>query len=247
MKTRTIILSGQDDKNNYTAVLSLSGENDLFCDLKAYNLPDNNLYNIILKVGDRYYMGSNVNLGINYHFLFNKANIDNEISVIVLDSGQNNLYLKNNIADEIVNELKQYNINADGNKKTVQTNSYQDLKQESDLKEDGNFFDAIKEQFDDMLKNNPECIEVENLIANSKWVSIQEENDNNTHYILGKIFDENNSVKYVCYGVPASNKNDVVGVDENLSQWLPLNPEDENSAGYYIMYQDANTGETVKI
>ncbi len=249
MKTRTIILSWQDNKNNYTGILSLSGENDLFCDLTAYNLPTENLYTVVLKVGDSYYKGNNINLGINYHFIFNNANINQDISVVVFDAQQEVVYLKNNISTDVVQDLVQYNKNQNSENTSVQTSSTEELKQEvitEDDNNDENFFNSIKAQLDEMFKNNPNCSEVESLIKNSKWISVQEENEDNTHYILGKIFDENNNIKYVCYGVPAVNKEEVNNIDINLCQWLPLNPEDEKSAGYYIMYQNATTGETVK-
>lgn len=249
MKTRTIILTGQDKEKTYTAVLTLNGEDDLFCDLTAYNLPAENLYTVVLKVGNSYYMGNNINLSINYHFIFNNANINQDISVVVFDAQQEVVYLKNNITPDAVQDLVQYNKNQNLDKTSVQTASTEELKQEVTTQEDNgdeNFFNSIKVQLDEMFKNNPNCIEVENLIKNSKWVSVQEENEDNTHYILGKIFDENNNIKYVCYGVPAVNKEEVNNIDTNLCQWLPLNPDDENSAGYYIMYQNATTGETVK-
>ena len=47
--------------------------------------------------------------------------------------------------------------------------------------------------------------------------------------------------------MPAQNSADKnANIDLDYAQWLPLEPEKENSAGFYIMYQDAETGDTVK-
>lgn len=105
------------------------------------------------------------------------------------------------------------------------------------------FFDLISEQIDDLFDNYPRLDELEELIPNSKWVKIDFENNGN-EYVLGLIYD-GFDLKYICYGVPGTfNSEPPKQLGE--CQWLPLNPKSP-SDGYWVIYQDANTGEKVDV
>ena len=109
--------------------------------------------------------------------------------------------------------------------------------------EKGHFFELIAEQIDDLFENYPRVDELEELIPNSKWVKIDFENDGN-EYVLGLIY-EGFDLKYICYGVPGKfNAEPPKQLGE--CQWLPLNPKDP-SDGYFVIYQDALTGEKINI
>ena len=102
------------------------------------------------------------------------------------------------------------------------------------------FFELIADQVEDLFDNYPRVDELEELIPNSKWVKIDFENNGN-EYVLGLIYDGFN-LKYICYGVPGNK--DSVPTHLGNCQWLPLNPMSP-SAGYWVIYQDAATGDKV--
>lgn len=110
--------------------------------------------------------------------------------------------------------------------------------------EENNFYNMIAEQLDELFEKYPKEETLEKLIDNSKWIKIR--NDDNKYYVVGVIYN-NNDIKYVCYGVPGNySKEPPIELIE-YSQWLPtdiMNPYDN---GYWVMYQDANTGENVII
>ncbi len=109
--------------------------------------------------------------------------------------------------------------------------------------ESGHFFELIAEQIDDLFDNYPRVDELEELIPNSKWVKIDFENNGN-EYVLGLIYD-GFDLKYICYGVPGKfNSEPPKQLGE--CQWLPLNPK-EPSDGYFVIYQDALTGEKINV
>ena len=104
----------------------------------------------------------------------------------------------------------------------------------------GDFFELISEQIDELFDKYPEEEKLSQIIPSSKWVKVDWEN-NGKYYVIGLIY-EYDVLKYVCYGVPVANESDMPAEFENVGQWVPI-----DNWGYYIMYQDAVTGDTIKI
>ena len=249
MKTRTLILSGMQSNVFFTGILNISGGQDLFCKVHCYNQYQD-LCKVILKIGDKQYYAQNINLDIDYNFMLEGANIDDDVSFCVLSQKDNKCILSNNLSKEEIENITNQEKSTESEQKIESQSIGQEKTQQKVDFDESTFFDTIKEQFDDMFSKNQTCDEVEKLIPNSKWVKIncEDEEQNEHQYILGKLFNELGEVECVCYGEPAQNKEQkLLTVDPEFSQWLPLDPENENSKGYYIMYQDAKTGQTLKI
>lgn len=109
------------------------------------------------------------------------------------------------------------------------------------LEEGDDFLSLIGEQIDELFGRYPLYDRLSELIENSKWIKVDYEN-NGKEYILGLI-SENDEVKYICYGVPGTYENNPPLEIMPYSQWLMVD-EDE---GYWVMYQDAKTGDSVLI
>lgn len=107
------------------------------------------------------------------------------------------------------------------------------------------FFDGVKEQIDELFNKYPEEEILKQLIPESKWVKIDYE-EKNEYYVVGLLY-ENNKIKYVCYGVPSVSMCEPPEELRGFSQWLPIDVSKEKGFGYWIAYQDAITGENVKI
>ncbi len=104
------------------------------------------------------------------------------------------------------------------------------------------FLDDIVYQLDELFDNYPLNETLDSIIPNSKFISVDGENS----YVVGTIY-EDNILKYIAYGVPAS-YNALPPADLGKHyQWLPLNPHDVMSDGYFMVFQDAQTGTLVEI
>ena len=104
------------------------------------------------------------------------------------------------------------------------------------------FLNDIVYQLDELLTQNPADELLNSIIPNSRFVKVENENP----YVLGVIY-ENKMLKYIAYGVPAS-YNQLPPKDFGQHyQWLPLNPRDVMSDGYFMIFQDALTGNLVEI
>ena len=108
------------------------------------------------------------------------------------------------------------------------------------------FFDRLKPQIEKLFEKNPIEENLQSIIPNSKWIKVEYEDDGD-FYVFGLIYDESDQVKYVCYGVPAVFETEPPKELSGFPTWLPLNAENKEGFGYWLTYQDAETGEAVKL
>ena len=94
-----------------------------------------------------------------------------------------------------------------------------------------------------MFRKFPENEELEKIMPNSRWIKVDYE-DKGREYVLGLIY-ENNKIRYIAYGVPGERA--VLPPDEleAYSQWVQIG--EDGNVGYWVMFQDANTGDSIVI
>lgn len=107
------------------------------------------------------------------------------------------------------------------------------------------FFDGIKEQITLLFDKYPEEDFLPSIIPSSKWVKVDYEEDGN-YYVLGLIY-ENDNIKYVCYGVPGMWDENPPKDLSGFAEWLPLDANKPQEYGYWLTYQDAGSGESIKV
>lgn len=105
------------------------------------------------------------------------------------------------------------------------------------------FYDMISDQLEELFLRYPKEENLSKLIENSSWVKIDTDIDNKYH-IVG-IISHQNDIRYICYGVPGRYGQEPPIEMRNYSQWLPVDTLDPYNNGYWVMYQDADTGENV--
>jgi hypothetical protein len=113
-----------------------------------------------------------------------------------------------------------------------------------DVDEKQNFYMQIKSQIDDLFKNHSRQQALESIIPNSQWVKVEYQ-DMPGHYVMGLIYDEN-KLQFISYGLPADNKDTPPKDLAEYAQWLELDADAEPK-GYWLVYQNADNGESVKI
>ena len=107
------------------------------------------------------------------------------------------------------------------------------------------FYDKLKTQIDALFEKNPAEEYLQKLIPNSKWVKVDFEDDGD-FYVFGLVFDEDENVRFVCYGVPAVFEEEPPQELSGFPIWTPLDKDNEKGFGYWISYQDAKDGEPIK-
>lgn len=219
------------DKDFYSAIIDTANDN-----------------NVILSGGT--YAG----FYFNDNSVFEKENMNNNFKNIEKENPNTNLYEYNNETDVASTQncnncdkcnkckYKEYfysNANTQTEERLIQNN--QEIPTEetkpTNIKEEKtkSIISAIIPQFKYVFENYEQDKTLNNLIPNSKFVKI---NENNEQYSIGAIYD-NEEMKYICYAVMCNyNTPAPIELGEHY-QWLPLDKEDPLSEGYYIVFQDA--------
>ena len=234
---------------------------------------NNDFYKIEIKEDENFIIEKSLNLEDKISIAILQIK-DNKSNILVWGSTETNRVWKNAFNDEVdllnntkTNEINdrnlEENIEDDAesflNSKILNNDDYENdeeiekiidnalnednFKEENLLNNENEFLSSINDQISELLNNYEEEKALENLIPNSKFVKV---NNDDSFYIFGVIY-ENEKIRYIVYGL--NGEFDVKPNDEYSSfyQWLPLNPDNPEGYGYYLMYQDALTGAQVEI
>lgn len=117
---------------------------------------------------------------------------------------------------------------------------------DENINDEGDFYSLIKDQLDDLFERFPHNTSLELLVDNSKWVTIDFDGVDRA-YVVGLLYDENGNLNYIAYGVPGNNDIKPPSQIVDYSQWLPLDPNSPDGEGYWVMFQDASTGDSVRL
>jgi len=106
------------------------------------------------------------------------------------------------------------------------------------------YFDSVKKELEDIFSKFKKEEILERCIADSRWVKIYYAEEK--YYVVGVVKEDGN-VKYVCYGVPAIYSDFPPISLKGYCSFLPLSVIKPKGEGYWMMFQDAITGECVMI
>ncbi len=101
----------------------------------------------------------------------------------------------------------------------------------------------MKGEIEKVLSTYPKEDALESTVENSRWVRITY--GGNKFYVFGVIYS-GEKPHYICYGVPATDSYRPPESLQGLASFIPSSPT-EREKGYWVMYQDADTGASVKI
>ncbi|MDE6613142.1 MAG: hypothetical protein K2K28_01120, partial [Clostridia bacterium] len=109
------------------------------------------------------------------------------------------------------------------------------------------FYERMKGEIEGLLSAYPADVTLETMVENSRWVQIAY--GDGKFYVFGIIYgddgSQNDIPQYICYGVPTKQGKRPPESLEGLASFIPSDPS--ANGGYWVMYQDAFTGASVKI
>lgn len=109
----------------------------------------------------------------------------------------------------------------------------------------GGFYDRVKAEVENLLKNYPAEENLQRTVEGSRWVKVNY--GDGKYYVFGVIFGGQTEVpKYICYGVPTEQSRIPPESMRGLASFIPCAPN-EKQRGFWVMYQDAATGASLKI
>lgn len=106
------------------------------------------------------------------------------------------------------------------------------------------YYDQVKGELSDLFSAHPAEEELEKCVPLSRWAKVTFAR--NKYYTVGVINDEKRP-KYICYGVPAEKRGEPPEALKGKCSFLPLSLFEPDGKGYWMMFQDAETGQCVKI
>lgn len=108
---------------------------------------------------------------------------------------------------------------------------------------DNPYYLTVKKHLDELFFKFPEEDALVKIVPESKWVKISY--SQSKYYVVGLV-SEAKTEKYICYGVPATYSPTPPETLKGYCSFVPRSIFDLTGEGYWMMFQDAVTGECVK-
>ncbi len=105
------------------------------------------------------------------------------------------------------------------------------------------YFVTVRQELDEIFEKFPPEPALEKMFYKSKWAKIFY--SENKHYVVGLIYEENKE-RYICYGVPGEYSTEPPKELKGFCSFIPLSIFSLHGDGYWMMFQDAITGECKK-
>ena len=106
------------------------------------------------------------------------------------------------------------------------------------------YYDRVRADLDALFARHPAERELADCIPYSRWARVSFAR--NKYYAVGVICDEKKP-QYICYGVPAEAHGEPPAALKGFCSFLPLSVFEPEGRGYWMMFQDAETGRCVRI
>lgn len=274
---KKIILTSAEENNNYKGKISLENIDDkILVTLSGFNFSlKTNKCLLGVKIGEETFkvkLDEN-----SKYLIDKELDLNDKISIVILNEDRNNEILlwgsnetsrvwKNSITSYFYEEEKQTpapeeqsydNISSQNVEDEYESDEFvetlidnaldseEEISFDEEKDEKSEFLKSIESQIDELLINNEREVALEELLPNSKFVRV-DSSGNGNYYIFGVIY-EDSKVKYIVYGLPGEYAVKPEDEYKNYYQWLPLNSENPEGYGYYLMYQDAIEGNQVEM
>lgn len=102
------------------------------------------------------------------------------------------------------------------------------------------YYEKKREKIDALFASCAPCPELERIMPDTRWVKV--DYDGRRYYTVGLI---GTRPDYLCYGVPAHYTPTAPEELAGYCNWVPLHADDPTGDGYWILFQDADTGESI--
>lgn len=105
----------------------------------------------------------------------------------------------------------------------------------------GSFYEKMKKEIETVLSSYPKEERLEKMVENSRFVKIHY--GEGKFYVFGVIYG-GGKAQYICYGVPAK---DSANQPPSLANSSFIPASENGKEGFWVMYQNAENGATVKL
>ncbi len=261
MLTRSIIINQHPTyynlgQKNIRGLLTITGDSIIKGHLKVFNINKKNLV-FLLSIGNSYY-NFDIKNPMAFDFEIKSVDINADIVAVLCCKEQDEMVLiaggsskgTEYDVDDLLTHYKNlcHNAVVSNSQSQVEQITQEPTHDESSVPTyENTFYNLIQPQLEELFSKFPHFTPFENMVENTEWIKVNFDTDSSNHYIMGKLYQGEN-VAYLCYGIPADSQKNLP--PSNLikyCQWIPLDQKNPEAQGYWVMYQDAVTGENVNI
>lgn len=104
------------------------------------------------------------------------------------------------------------------------------------------FYREIKEELDELFSRYPKDESLSHAFSHGEWVRVKGTAEA-PEQLVGVVY-ENGKAKYICYAVPARDKNAPPEELKGAGFFIPASPFNTDE-GFFVLYQSAATGESI--
>ena len=115
--------------------------------------------------------------------------------------------------------------------------------QSQNYTDEHSYYQSAKAELDELFLKFPIDTSLSQILPQSKFCKIQYSSDK--YYIVGIVFEQE-KVKYICYGVPATHSSSPPKELKDFCSFLPRSVFSLQGEGFWVMFQDAITGKCIK-
>lgn len=105
------------------------------------------------------------------------------------------------------------------------------------------YYEHAKKELEELFDKFPKDLALTKLFPDSTFVRINY--SSNKYYVVG-VIKEDKKEKYICYGVPSPYSEQEPEALQGFCSFIPLSIFEMKGDGYFMMFQDAVTGECIK-
>jgi len=105
------------------------------------------------------------------------------------------------------------------------------------------FYNTVKAELNNLFEKFQAEEDLQKIFNQSRWARINYSNEK--YYVVG-VIKENDVEKYICYGVPAKYSLTPPKELKGYCTFIPLSIFDLSGDGFWMMFQNAITGECIK-
>lgn len=105
------------------------------------------------------------------------------------------------------------------------------------------YYEHARKELEELFSKFPIDLGLTKLFPDSTFVRINYSSDK--YYVVG-VIKEDKKEKYICYGVPSPYSEKAPKELEGFCSFIPLSIFEMKGDGYFMMFQDAVTGECIK-
>lgn len=103
------------------------------------------------------------------------------------------------------------------------------------------YYRSVKSEIDELFATHERDDTLKGAFACGEWVRVE---SGDKRYLVGVIY-EDGEAKYICYALPATDRNAPPAEISEVCSFVPSSPLREDE-GYFVIFQSAATGECIK-